>query len=262
MRHHWPSHFFNSLTSAYICATKKLIASLLHMKKIFIFILAGLLIPFLSIAQDTLPKITVTNLGRKALVSWTNNYPNVTNIVIQRSGDSLRNFSTIGSVINVQTQMNGFVDTKEFLPNNQFYRLFITFEGGSYLFTQSHRPGADTSQTLVDLPVYEAPVKTWFEPSRYVYTGKDHNVIISLPDVAQRNYSLKFYEEQGELLFEIKKINEKYLTLDKVNFMRSGLFSFELFDNRVLVERHKVYIPKDGKPIPALDRFGREIRQK
>ena len=212
-----------------------------------------------SFAQDTLPKITVTQLGKKVLVSWTNPYTYVTSINIQRSGDSIKNFTTIGSVLNVKTATNGFVDTKEFIPSDQYYRLFISFEGGNYIFTQSKRPTPDTQNISAEIIDYQQPVKTWFIPSRHVYTGRDNNVIISLPDAAKKNYSIKFFEDDGTFVFELKRIPASYLTLDKVNFMHSGLFNFELFENRIIIERHKVYIPKDGKPIPALDVNGYEI---
>lgn len=210
-------------------------------------------------AQDTLPKITVTQLGRKVLVSWVNPYSSITTINIQRSADSLKNFTTIGSVLNVETSANGFTDTKEFIPSDQYYRLFLSFEGGSYIFTNSHRPSPDTLNIATEITHDQQPVKTWFIPSKHIYTGKDNNIIISLPDALKKKYSIKFYEDDGTFLFELKKITENYLMLDKVNFIHSGLFNFELYDNRIIIERHKVYIPKDGKPIPALDVNGHEI---
>ena len=221
-------------------------------------------------AQDTLPKITVIQLGKKVLVSWNNPYSNVANINIQRSGDSTKNFKTIGSVLNVAPGVNGFTDPKEFIPSDQYYRVFISFEGGSYIFTASHRPGLDTLKalppietTIVKEPTITPPVKekNIFVPSRHVYTGKDNNVIISLPDYTRNKYTIKFYDKSGDFLFELKKIPESYLTLDKANFGHAGLFIFEIYNNRIIVERHKFYIPKDGKPMPTLDKDGNEIRQ-
>lgn len=224
----------------------------------------------MAFAQDTLPKITVTQLGKTVLISWNNPYSNVTNINIQRSGDSIKNFKTIGSVLNVAPGVNGFTDSKEFIPSDQFYRVFISFEGGSYTFTASHRPGLDTLKalppleptTIVKEPALPPPVKekNLFVPSRHVYTGKDNNVIISLPDLFRNKYTIKFYDENGDFLFELKKIPENYLTLDKSNFRHAGLFIFEIYNNKIIVERHKFYIPKDGKPMPTLDRDGNEIR--
>ncbi len=212
-----------------------------------------------SFAQDTLPKITVTQISNKVLISWTNPFTSLTTINIQRSYDSLKNFTTIGTVLNVKAKTNGFVDAKEFIPS-QYYRLFISFEGGTYIFTQSHRPGIDTMKNVSEIrDIQQAPVQTWFIPSKLVYTGKENNVIISLPDAEKKKYSIKFFEEDGTPLFEIKKITEPYLTLDKVNFLHAGLFNFEIYANGILVEKHKFYIPKDGKPMPALDVNGNEL---
>lgn len=224
----------------------------------------------ISFAQDTLPKITVTQLGKKVLVSWNNPFTNVTNINVQRSQDSLKNFTSIGSLLDVSPGINGFTDTKEFIPSNQYYRLFISFHGGSYIFTQSHRPGKDTisemsiiekqkieNQVSTEIPKYD---RNLFVPSKHVYTGKDNNVIISLPDAAREKYSIKFYRADGSFLFEVSKIDENFLTLDKANFLHAGLFIFELYDNNIIIERHKFYIPKDGQPMPEMDVEGNVIR--
>jgi hypothetical protein len=216
----------------------------------------------ISVAQDTLPNISVTQISNKVLISWTNPYSSVANINIQRSYDSLKNFTTIGSVLNVRTKSNGFIDSKEFSPP-QYYRLFISFEGGTYIFTQSHRPGLDTMKAVVAVvpkEVEQAPVQTWFVPSKYVYTGKENNVIISLPDADKKKYSIKFFEDDGTQLFELKRVSEPYLILDKVNFIHTGLFDFELYSDGVIIERHKFFIPKDGKSMPALDVNGYEVR--
>ncbi|MEO8109784.1 MAG: hypothetical protein ABI594_07135 [Ginsengibacter sp.] len=226
----------------------------------FAFILfCFLIIQKVGLSQDTLPNISVTQISNKALVSWTNPYTSVTYIGIQRSYDSLKNFTTIGSVLNVKAPTNGFLDAKEFIPA-QYYRLFISFEGGTYIFTPSQRPGLDTLSVMPNIAENLRPVQTWFIPSREVYAGKNYNVIISLPDANKKKYSLKFFEDDGTFLFDIKKIDESYLTLDKVNFRHSGLFKFELFRDGALIERHKLYIPKDGKPIPSLNEEGYELK--
>jgi hypothetical protein len=219
----------------------------------------------IGLSQDTLPKITVTQLGKKVLVSWNNPFTNVANINVQRSFDSLKYFKTIGSLLDVSPGINGFADPNEFVPPNQYYRLFISFHGGSYIFTQSHRPGKDT---LSQLPPIQKPAtaetprnaRNLFIPSPHVFTGKDNNVIISLPDATKKKYSIRFYRANGSFLFEIVHIKENFLTLDKANFLRAGLFIFELYDNRIIIERHKFYIPKDGQPMPAMDKEGNLLR--
>jgi hypothetical protein len=219
------------------------------MQKLVIFFL----ILFLSqklLAQDTLPKISVTNIGEHILVSWANPFVTLTTINIQRSFDSTKNFTTIGSVLNVANKNNGYIDSKPLTPK-MYYRLFLSFEGGTYLFTKSSRPIKDTSKIMPDIKEYQqSVVNTWFVPSKLVYTGKDNNVIIALPDAAKKKYIIKFFEESGPFIFELNKITEPYLTLEKVNFLHAGIFNFEVYENGVLIEKHKVYVPKDGKPIP------------
>ena len=212
--------------------------------------------------QDILTNILVKEIINKVFVSLVNYLNSFTTINIQRSYDSLKYFTTIGSVLNVKARNNGFVDSKEFIPS-QYYRVFISFEGGTYMFTQSHRPGIDTLKAVPEIKEIQQPpaiVQTWFIPSKLVYTGKENNVIISLPDAGKKKYSIKFFEDDGTPLFEIKKITEPYLTLDKVNFIHAGLFNFEVYEDGLLVEKHKFYIPKDGKPMPSLDVNGYEVK--
>ena len=42
--------------------------------------------------------------------------------------------------------------------------------------------------------------------------------------------------------------------------MHSGIFDFEIFENGVLIEKHKVYVPKDGKPIPNVNELGKPFK--
>src|SRR5690349_4117880 len=80
-------------------------------------------------AQDTLPKISVSNISDHILISWTNPFTTLTTINIQRSFDSTKNFTTIGSVLDVANKRNGFIDSKP-LALNMYYRIFLSFEGG------------------------------------------------------------------------------------------------------------------------------------
>ncbi|MEP6597732.1 MAG: hypothetical protein ABJA71_17385 [Ginsengibacter sp.] len=220
-----------------------------------------LLVSNVLFAQDTLPRLTVVSISNHVLISWTNPYFSLTTINIQRSFDSIKNFRTIGTILDVKNKINGFADNKP--PyNKMFYRVFISFEGGTYLFTKSYRPVIDTLKALPDLKnLQQSSVLPWFVPSTRVYTGADNNVIISLPDAAKKKYTLKFFDENGTPLFEINKIIEPYLTLEKVNFSHSGIFNFELFDEGgALIEKDKIYIPHDAKTNGFLEQLSPFVR--
>ncbi|HXB09530.1 MAG TPA: hypothetical protein VNW04_20530 [Puia sp.] len=91
-------------------------------------------------AQDTLPRFSATARGPgKILISWHNKYPVVSQISIQRSEDSLKDFTTLLTVPDPRLQENGAMDNKATHPNF-YYRLFIILDNGNYLFTPSHRP--------------------------------------------------------------------------------------------------------------------------
>ena len=64
-------------------------------------------------AQDTLPRITVKSISNKTIISWRTTYgAKITTINIQRSYDSIKNFTTIASMLEPNNRENGFVDSK------------------------------------------------------------------------------------------------------------------------------------------------------
>ncbi|HMO60526.1 MAG TPA: hypothetical protein PKC39_03950 [Ferruginibacter sp.] len=221
------------------------------MQKIFLTTLVLLTIGINLKAQDTLPAIAVKNISGKIIVSWKNNYgAYISNINIQRSTDSLRNFTTIGTVLEPMNRENGFVDNR---PGGEkmYYRVFVAFEGGNYIFSKSKKPVKDTLSTLP--AKYDEPEKILppapkgFVASKHIYTGKDNHVVINLPDAASKKYAVKFFDDNGNALFELKQITEPYLILEKVNFVRSGWYHFELFLNGETEEKHKFFIPREEK---------------
>lgn len=205
-------------------------------------------------AQDTLPRITVKSISNKVLISWRVTYgATITTINIQRSYDSIRNFTTIGSVLEPNNRENGFVDSKA-PKEGMYYRVFVSFQGGRYVFSQSYKPVLDTVNAIPSLIENQQPQasETGFTASRYIYTGRDNNVIIDLADAASNQYSIKFFDESDKPVFEIGKVTEPYLIIEKVNFLHSGWFYFKLYENGIIKEKNQFYIPKEGKfGIPA-----------
>jgi hypothetical protein len=233
------------------------------MRKILLTILC-LMAVFIhtSYAQNTLPDITVRSMNGKVIISWKNNYgEEVSNINIQRSTDSLKNFATITSVLSPSSDENGVVDPKPLKDyNKMYYRVFVAFEGGSYLFSKSYRPVPDTeiretvpfisllpsldSTTTEKLPKKIPPV---VKKPRAIYTGKDNNIIMNLPDALTHKYSIRFYNDSDNLIFKIDKIANIYLILDKANFIHSGWFHYQLYDGDQVIEKNTFFIPKDFK---------------
>jgi len=321
------------------------------MRLILALLLLSLLLAMQLDAQDTLPRFSaVIKANGKVLISWRNKYPKVSQISIQRSSDSLRNFTTLLTLPDPTIPENGFVDNKS-SGANMYYRLFILLENSRYLFTKSKKavaesappvvvakspppekkhletppppPPEDSSdahlnnQRMFYAPNYVAaenpkvsspsqisgqprldlekiifikekdsllkplpgrlirefrdsilnktkdtilfvhadtilikafvakPVKEVFKVSPYVYTTKEGNVTIALPDASRKKYSLKFFEEDSSPTLEVKEIKESPLILDKANFLHSGWFRFELYEDGKLKEKNLIYIPRE-----------------
>jgi hypothetical protein len=224
-----------------------------------------------SIAQDTLPRFSVKNVGNnRIVVGWTNAFDSVRQISIQRSYDSLKGYKSIFTVVDPTIPENGYVDTKA--PSDRmFYRLYIQLDKGVYLFSEAHRPVLDTAmkstarlqkpdnnQVLLpsipppDVATGSAPTagnnrpkpEMW-SPSKYVYTLKDGYLKITLPEEEDKKYNIKFFTIEGEPLFELKDVKERSFKVEKTLFYHSGWFKFELYENGELKEKNKFYIPKE-----------------
>ena len=231
----------------------------------FILTLIGALSLIICQGQDTLPDFTVKNRFGKVIVSWTNPYDSTVQISVQRSADSLKGFKTILTIPDPKAITNGFLDAKA--PNTtQYYKLYVQQPGGKFFFTKSRKPVVDSSKTVkyelasnkptgikflngvpqTDSAKAKVPdLKNVFTPSIFVYTNPDGNVVIALPEQKIKAYSLKFYLPDGTQIFQMSQVKETLLTLDKSNFHRSGWFNFELYENNILKEKSKLFIPKD-----------------
>jgi hypothetical protein len=98
------------------------------------------------------------------------------------------------------------------------------------------------NDTLVIKPFVPKEV---FRPSTYIFTDREGNVIIQLPEYAVKKYSVDLFDEKGRRLFTIEQIVESPLTIDKVNFLQSGWYRFELKEDGKIKEKNKFFIPKD-----------------
>lgn len=85
-----------------------------------------------------------------------------------------------------------------------------------------------------------------YAPSLYVYTQPDGNIRIDVPNKKRfLSYRIRFYEPDKQFLFELKQLPAASFLLDKTNFLHSGWFLFELFEEARLIERHKLFLDKD-----------------
>jgi hypothetical protein len=103
---------------------------------------------------------------------------------------------------------------------------------------------ADTLQIKPYIEIYKEP-KEVYKISPHVFTAKDGNVTISLPDYNHKNYFVTFFETDSTSILEVRDIKYQVLTIDKTNFGHSGWFRFELYEDGKLKEKNKLFIPRD-----------------
>jgi hypothetical protein len=74
--------------------------------------------------------------------------------------------------------------------------------------------------------------------SGYIRREKNSDLVIEIPNVANGKYRLRFYDENGRFLFEVRQIHDSYLVVEKYNFLHAGSFRYELYkDNQVIESR-------------------------
>jgi hypothetical protein len=170
-------------------------------------------------AQDTLPGFSAIVKGYgKVIISWHNSYTVVTQISVQRSPDSLKNFTTFLTVPDPRLPENGLADNKATNPE-MYYRLFIVLENGKYLFTKSFKAHRD-------LPPARAPIAVSATPIAPGNTGLEENDTVLLRADKQR---IRFVDDRGNM--ERPHINspsriltQSKLEVNKPIFIKKGDF--------------------------------------
>ncbi len=263
-------------------------------------------------AQTALPEFHVIQRNGWAVVSWNNTNKDLTQLIIQRSNDSLKSFRSIITMPDPTSATNGYVDKKPGSAN-AFYRIFYVMPGSRYVFTDAKKPipevqvpakpvpaqqpvklppptqplreiktepvktialvntpakpvMKDSSKILFNLPYQRVELKreNWkpvltapkidtipgealISPSAFIFTNADGNLIIALPEVNKKKFTLRVFREDKTLFFEMRHIRESQLLIDRSNFHHSGWFNYELLEADVIKEKNRFYIKPDGK---------------
>jgi hypothetical protein len=209
-----------------------------------------------------LPDFQVQVLKQGVQLQWTipAGFPHFLRVGVQRSTDSLYNFSTIGYATPAEVRHMQFTDTHP-LGDSSYYKLIFVKSDGSYFFSQTllfngQTASMVTRQEKLSLPTTSKKASVAkdsatvqsppaYHPSIYVFTNPSGNITLSLPDAGEHAYRLVFFDSTGTRVFDIPRINQSLLTLDKSNFLHAGWFQYELYDGQKLMEKWKLYVPDD-----------------
>lgn len=194
--------------------------------------------PFVCVdAQETLPQFKVKDLGKQGVqISWLNPFKNCQQLSVQRSTDSIQ-FKTILHAQTPNMYENGFID-KAPTERPLFYRIYYVLAGGKFYFST-------IQSTQQNLTVNSRPAVTW-KASTYVFCNGKGTPTVLIPTARKHLYRLVFKEEDGTTVFEINPIKDPEMYLDKANFVHTGWFLFDLFEDGQLKEQGKILIQKDA----------------
>ncbi|HPI55003.1 MAG TPA: hypothetical protein PLU10_09940 [Chitinophagaceae bacterium] len=217
--------------------------------------------PILLWAQvPTLPAMNIETNNAQNKLSFFCQYDGVKSIAIQRSADSVRNFTTIGVLTAPKKGNLSYTDTRPVVGKN-YYRVSVEFQGDIEWFSNTYKVMLD-SATLAkslnesiksgttnakDVKANDgtAPVSTdfYFTPSSRIYTNPyTGHVNLNLPDALNKRYNIRFLEPSKKEVLRISRVNKTMLILDKNNFNARGTYQFELYDGTELVETGYVTI--------------------
>lgn len=212
-------------------------------------------ISYISYGQKSLPDLDITTNQGVSILSWTNPYINgIKTIYVERSKDSIVNYSNIGVVKGLNNNIQGFVDATPFAGDN-WYRVVVVFNSDIEwksnivkVFVDSqaiiNRAAIKSKDSLektivknleekgkIDTAIVENVVKKVTYPkSKYVFTDPfSGNINIKLPNFEDFLYSIKFYTLEDKYLFVIPRIVEGEIILDKRNFQNLTTYKFIIY---------------------------------
>lgn len=220
-----------------------------------IILFAVIFFSMIGYAQEELPDFSVYKVGGgRVVISWTHNLKDIKQISIQRSHDKNNFFKTIASMPDPTIMQNGVSDIQA-PHDSMFYRIFVMQDGGKFFTTPVKQPAVDSLGLAGAYSSNSQPTNTaanintnflpaGFVASRYIFTSPDRYVRVELP-FDNRKYHIKFLTEYNQPLFEMKDLKEKRFKLDRSYFGSAGYVNFELYADGKIIEKHKLFLPKE-----------------
>ncbi len=220
-------------------------------------------------AQPQLPDMASVTQKGLVVLGWTAQFDGIKSIAVQRSSDSVYNFTTIGFVKNTKKGPQGFIDGHP-MPGKNYYRLYIAFSSdltwisnrtlvvvdSAQIMAAGIVPTNDSLQNLVakTLPALAlvkvdsatgrtvsgnvslpklTPAAPEVIPSPYVFTNPfTGHINIELPSIFEHQYAVRFFDGTDKMVLDLPRVPESPIVLDKRNFQKKGIFRFEILRDK------------------------------
>lgn len=213
-------------------------------------------IGFSAVSQATLPEFSVQDKGKgRVIISWRNPYPNLIQLAVQRSYDSLKRFGSVYSTTSPELPVNGFSDK---VPEGVrvYYRIFYVMEGGAYYFTKSMKPVASDDIEVVKADTGREVLNQELQQITEATTKKELEKEVYNPN---KPIYIKESDTTGFITIPIKDFRtyrDSIMTLTKDTLVQSGkdtLF-IKVYDPPFAARTSQyIFTNKDGYIVIKLD---------
>ena len=210
-------------------------------------------IVYTSIAQQRiqLPNVAIAQNKNTVELKWFCQYEGVHAISVERSLDSGENYERIGEPNTIVKGEQIFTDTHPVCGSN-WYRVQLEFNSGllwnshiskiymdssQYFFNKVGKANSITNLTVVsDTNIENIDAYSYFK-SLYINTiPASGHVLVTIQDGDIHNYTIKFLDQNEHFLFQVDGIREKSYSIDKRNFPHKGVYKFQLYKNKEVLE--------------------------
>ena len=210
-------------------------------------------IVYTSTAQQRiqLPNVAIAQNKNTVELKWFCQYEGVHAISVERSLDSGENYERIGEPNTIIKGEQVFTDTHPVCGSN-WYRVQLEFNSGllwnshiakiymdssQYFFNKVEKANSITNLTVVsDTNIENIDAYSYFK-SLYINTiPASGHVLVTIQDGDIHNYTIKFLDQNEHFLFQVDGIREKSYSIDKRNFPHKGVYKFQLYKNKEVLE--------------------------
>jgi hypothetical protein len=97
-----------------------------------------------------------------------------------------------------------FFNTGSFAPH--IFRNYPLYKGDTALLDSRERQGARNPG--------------------FIHREKNGDLVIAIPNATREKYSIRFFDDDNNFLFEVRQIRDPMLILEKYNFQHTGVFQY------------------------------------
>lgn len=187
-------------------------------------------------AQPILPDLMGATDKGINVISWTCQYDGIKSIAVQRSGDSIFNYITVGYVKNLKKGPQAFIDGHP-APGDNWYRLYIVFNSDLTWYSNRYKLVVDSASIIAKgvLPPNDSLQKLAAKVRVDSTIVKKGNIVTTIDVDAPKPYTVdSLMEELPKLIFTVEIPDPE--EIDAHAYIRSNYVFTNPFTGHITLE--------------------------